>query len=50
MNKLEQKALQQYSLLPLYSGPSTYGLRKGLANVGATIFYSPLPETVGWQK
>ncbi|WP_328959101.1 ABC transporter family substrate-binding protein [Kitasatospora purpeofusca] len=50
VNKLEQKALQQYSLLPLYSGPSTYGLRKGLANVGATIFYSPLPETVGWQK
>ncbi|MFE2726853.1 ABC transporter family substrate-binding protein [Kitasatospora sp. NPDC059327] len=50
VNKLEQKALQQYSLLPLYSGPSTYGLRKGLANVGAAIFLSPLPETVGWQK
>ncbi|WP_233290361.1 ABC transporter family substrate-binding protein [Kitasatospora sp. MBT66] len=50
VNKLEQKALQQYSLLPLYSGPSTYGLRKGLANVGATIFHSPLPETIGWQK
>ncbi len=50
VNKLEQKALQQYSLLPLYSGPSTYGLRKGLANVGATIFLSPLPETIGWQK
>ncbi|MFD8694283.1 ABC transporter family substrate-binding protein [Kitasatospora purpeofusca] len=50
VNNLEQKALQQYSLLPLYSGPSTYGLRKGLANVGATIFLSPLPETIGWQK
>lgn len=50
VNKVEQKALQQYAFLPLYSGPSTYGVKKGLANVGATIFYSPLPETVGWQK
>ncbi|MER8100929.1 ABC transporter family substrate-binding protein [Kitasatospora sp. NPDC094016] len=50
VNKVEQKALQQYALLPLYSGPSTYGIRKGLANVGAAIFYSPLPETIGWQK
>lgn len=50
VNKVEQKALQQYAFLPLYSGPSTYGIRKGLANVGATIFYSPLPETIGWQK
>ncbi|KOU34982.1 ABC transporter substrate-binding protein [Streptomyces sp. WM6378] len=50
VNKVEQKALQEYAFLPLYSGPSTYGVKKGLANVGATIFYSPLPETVGWQK
>ncbi|GGP33689.1 ABC transporter family substrate-binding protein [Streptomyces melanogenes] len=50
VNKIEQKALQQYAFLPLYSGPSTYGVKKGLANVGATIFNSPLPETVGWQK
>ncbi|WP_328315616.1 ABC transporter family substrate-binding protein [Streptomyces sp. NBC_00388] len=50
VNKAEQKALQQYAFLPLYSGPSTYGVKKGLANVGATIFYNPLPETVGWQK
>ncbi len=50
VNKVEQKALQEYAFLPLFSGPSTYGVKKGLANVGATIFYSPLPETVGWQK
>lgn len=50
VNKIERKALQQYAFLPLYSGPSTYGVKKGLANVGATIFNSPLPETVGWQK
>ncbi|WP_405918172.1 ABC transporter family substrate-binding protein [Streptomyces sp. NBC_00728] len=49
-NKVERKALQEYAFLPLFSGPSTYGVKKGLANVGATIFYNPLPETVGWQK
>ncbi|MGW1176138.1 ABC transporter family substrate-binding protein [Kitasatospora sp. NPDC002543] len=49
-NEVEQKALQQYALLPLFSGPSTFGIRKGLANVGAAIFHSPLPETIGWQK
>lgn len=50
VNKVEQKALRQYAFLPLFSGPSTYGVKKGLANVGATIFCTPLPETVGWQK
>ncbi|MFE4856447.1 ABC transporter family substrate-binding protein [Streptomyces sp. NPDC056670] len=50
VNKVEQKALREYAFLPLFSGPSTYGVKKGLANVGATIFYSPLPETIGWQK
>ncbi|GAA3758228.1 ABC transporter family substrate-binding protein [Streptomyces tremellae] len=49
-NKVEREALKQYAFLPLYSGPSTYAVKKGLANVGATIFYNPLPETVGWQK
>ncbi|MGW2683012.1 ABC transporter family substrate-binding protein [Streptomyces sp. NPDC001414] len=49
-NAIERKELAQYAFLPLYSGPSVYGVRKGLANVGATIFGTPLPETVGWQK
>ncbi|WP_208614401.1 ABC transporter family substrate-binding protein [Streptomyces yokosukanensis] len=49
-NEAERKALQEYAFLPLFSGPSTYGVKKGLANVGATIFYNPLPETVGWEK
>ncbi|WP_030670673.1 ABC transporter family substrate-binding protein [Streptomyces sp. NRRL B-1347] len=49
-NKVEQKALRNYALLPLFSGPSTYSVKKDLANVGATMFYSPLPETVGWEK
>lgn len=50
VNKVEKKALQDYAFLPLFSGPSTYSVKKGLANVGATIFFSPLPETIGWQK
>ncbi|MDI5967896.1 ABC transporter family substrate-binding protein [Streptomyces sp. SL13] len=49
-NKVEQQELKQYAFLPLYSGPSIYGVKNGLANVGATIFGTPLPETIGWQK
>ncbi|MET8454074.1 ABC transporter family substrate-binding protein [Streptomyces sp. NPDC005209] len=49
-NQVERKALQEYAFLPLFSGPSTYGVKTGLANVGATIFYNPLPETVGWEN
>ncbi|MGA4838274.1 ABC transporter family substrate-binding protein [Streptomyces sp. G45] len=49
-NKVERKVLREYALLPLFSGPSTYSVKKGLANVGATIFHNPLPETVGWEK
>jgi peptide/nickel transport system substrate-binding protein len=49
-NIVEQHALALYSTLPLYSGPSIYGVKKGLANVGATIFDSPLPETIGYVK
>lgn len=49
-NKVEQDAFKLYGSLPLFSGPSIYGVKKGLANVGATIFDSPLPETVGYVK
>lgn len=49
-NEVEREALKLFSVLPLYSGPSIYGVKKGLANVGATIFNTPLPETIGWQK
>ncbi|MEU7562361.1 ABC transporter family substrate-binding protein [Streptomyces eurythermus] len=49
-NEVERRALQEYAFLPLYSGPTNLGVKKGLANVGASIFYSPLPEMVGWEK
>jgi peptide/nickel transport system substrate-binding protein len=49
-NALEREGLALYGFIPLYSGPSIYSVTKGLANIGATIFGTPLPETVGWQK
>ncbi|TDQ00255.1 ABC transporter family substrate-binding protein [Labedaea rhizosphaerae] len=49
-NEIERKGLALYGFIPLYSGPSIYGVSQGLANIGATIFATPLPETVGWQK
>ena len=49
-NELEREGLAQYGFIPLYSGPSIYALSNGLANIGATIFGTPLPETIGWQK
>ncbi|MGI8667323.1 MAG: ABC transporter family substrate-binding protein [Jatrophihabitans sp.] len=49
-NEIEREALKLYGSIPLFSGPSIYGVTDGLANVGATIFGTPLPETVGWQK
>jgi peptide/nickel transport system substrate-binding protein len=49
-NELEREGLAQYGFIPLYSGPSIYAVPTGLANIGATIFGTPLPETVGWQK
>lgn len=49
-NEIEREGLAQYGFIPLFSGPSNYGVSNGLANIGATIFGSPLPETVGWQK
>jgi peptide/nickel transport system substrate-binding protein len=49
-NAIEREGLALCGFIPLYSGPSIYAVSKGLANVGATIFGTPLPETVGWQK
>jgi peptide/nickel transport system substrate-binding protein len=49
-NAVEREGLALYGQLPLYSGPSIYAVSNGLANVGATIFGTPLPETIGWQK
>ncbi|SFR00104.1 peptide/nickel transport system substrate-binding protein [Lentzea waywayandensis] len=49
-NEVEREGLALYGVAPIYSGPSIYGVTKELANIGATIFGTPLPETIGWQK
>lgn len=49
-NELERQGLAHYGWLPLYSGPSIYGVSEGLANIGGTIFHRPLPEVVGWEE
>ncbi|MEU6697449.1 ABC transporter family substrate-binding protein [Pseudonocardia sp. NPDC046786] len=48
-NEVERVALANYGVLPLGSGPTAWATRPGLANVGASLFARPLPETVGWQ-
>ena len=42
--------MDQYGILPLTNGPVIMATKKGLANVGASVFYFPFPETIGWQK
>ena len=49
-NKLEKQAMDQYGILPLTNGPVIMATKKGLANVGASVFSFPFPETIGWQK
>ncbi|SER79583.1 peptide/nickel transport system substrate-binding protein [Propionibacterium cyclohexanicum] len=55
-NELEVKAMGSFGLIPLYSGPEIYAVKKGLANVGAGAYASTMnliadfPENIGWQK
>ncbi|MEV1291707.1 ABC transporter family substrate-binding protein [Pseudonocardia sp. NPDC049635] len=48
-NEVERVALANYGVLPLGTGPTVWATRPGLANLGASLFARPLPETVGWQ-
>lgn len=49
-NKLEKKALARYGIVPLTNGPTITATKKGLANYGASGFYSAFPEDLGWEK
>ncbi|HEY2203276.1 MAG TPA: ABC transporter family substrate-binding protein [Pseudonocardia sp.] len=46
----ETAALSTYGVMPTVNLPTITAVKTGLANVGATRFYTPLPEDVGWQK
>jgi peptide/nickel transport system substrate-binding protein len=50
VNEAESEALHLYGLLPLYTGPSQFAVKKGLANFGPAGFLNVDPEDVGWQK
>ncbi|WP_409483193.1 ABC transporter family substrate-binding protein [Arsenicicoccus dermatophilus] len=41
-----------YGMMPLYNGPQIEAYRKGIANIGPSLFQSLNPhwENVGWQK
>lgn len=52
-NKVEQKALATYGMMPVYNGPTVIAVKSGLANFGAAVFggSSACPiQDIGWQK
>ncbi|MFP5023043.1 periplasmic substrate-binding domain-containing protein [Pseudonocardia phyllosphaerae] len=50
-NAVEKKTLATHGVMPVYSGPSIWATKPGLANWGASLFaWPPLPETLGWQN
>ena len=49
-NEVETEALKTYGVLPVDNGPTIVAVKKGLANYGAGLFFTPLPQDIGWQK
>ena len=50
MNEAEKKCLETYSYLPVYTGPSCFVCKKGLANYGPALFLDVPSTDIGWQK
>lgn len=48
--EIELRALGTYGIMPVHNGPTIVAVKQGLANVGAGLFFSALPQNVGWQK
>lgn len=50
VNEAEKKALELYGIIPTYTAPETYVVKKGLANYGPCLsMYIPV-ENIGWEK
>ena len=55
-NDIEVEALETYGMVPLFSGVTIYGAKKGLANSGAGVFAVDgrgnvnQRELIGWEK
>ena len=50
MNEAEKKCMATYSYLPVYTGPSCFVCKKGLANFGPALFLDVPSTDIGWQK
>lgn len=46
----EVEGLKTFGIMPLYNGPDIYAAKKGLANMGASVFYLAPKNLIGWQK
>lgn len=54
-NKVEQKALATYGIMPIHNGPTIWAVKKGLANYGSAQFFGHYgtlgpPTLIGWEK
>lgn len=49
-SEVETEAFKTYGLMPVDNGPTIVAVKKGLANVGAGMYFSSLPQNIGWQK
>jgi len=49
-NEVEVEAFKTYGVMPIENGPTIVAVKQGLANYGASLFFTPLPQNIGWQK
>jgi peptide/nickel transport system substrate-binding protein len=46
----EVEAFKTYGVMPIENGPTIVAVKQGIANYGASLFFTPLPQNIGWQK
>lgn len=49
-NEVEVEAFKTYGVMPIENGPTIVAVKHGLANYGASLFFTALPQNIGWQK
>lgn len=49
-NEIETEVLHLFGMVPIYTGPSQFIVKKGLANFGPAGFLTVDPQDIGWQK
>ena len=49
-NEAESEVLHLFGMVPIYTGPSLFVVKKGLANFGPAGFLTVDPQDIGWQK